>query len=162
MASSKRGTPISLPVHQDALEEISSSLSEITSSSRSEQTTLKAQCLQRDGFRCCLSGSYDIKSICSRLVQAPIGARVAITECAHILPFALREFNEKSAIETENKAAIWWALYRYFPALKNKIDSATINQRQNAITMIDALHGMFGNFKLALWPTSTVGFLSYI
>lgn len=81
------------------------------------------------------------------------------TQCSHILPFALRKFEEKNATQTKNKATTWWALYRYFPALENKIGPDTINQPRNAITLASALHEEFGQFTFGFQATNEVCYL---
>ncbi|KAI5868537.1 hypothetical protein GGS23DRAFT_35486 [Durotheca rogersii] len=97
-----------------------------------------------EGYRCALTGLVDTDSKDEVLAGPYIPAR-----CAHILPFALRRFDEQSAQETENKATIWWALYRYFPDLKGLIGPESINQHQNALTMYMPHHFEFGQFNLA-------------
>jgi hypothetical protein len=82
--------------------------------------------------------------------------RCTRTECAHILPIALRKFEEKNATQTKNKATIWWALYQYLPCLKGKIGAESINQSQNAMTMTFHLHDVFGRFQWALRATEEV------
>jgi hypothetical protein len=85
-------------------------------------------------------------------VTLPQNARFGGTECAHIIPFALGNFDDKDSLETENKALIWWTLHRYFPALRGKIDAASINQPGNAVTLFSETHDIFGDFELAFWP----------
>lgn len=169
-------TPPSVHIHPEARDEILSSMSTIESSSRNDQAELKASCLRREGYRCGISGSIDLKS--KHLLPGSGGSFTVRTQCAHILPFSLRRFDEQSAQEvsrvlscygsclraltnlslnqTENKSTIWWALYRYFPDLKDLIDPSTINQPGNAITMTNALHEEFGAFNLALEPLGDV------
>ena len=78
------------------------------------------------------------------------------TECAHILPFALSKLEEKNATHTKNKATIWWALYEYFPVLRNKIGADTVNQPGNAMTLDSKLHEEFGRFSYGIQPTNEV------
>ncbi|KAK0622551.1 hypothetical protein B0T14DRAFT_425802 [Immersiella caudata] len=120
--------------------------------SRRDQTKLKRQCLRREGYQCIYTGYFDRRSVKNKEVTLPQKAKCGGTECAHIIPFALGNFNEKNALETENKALIWWTLYRYFPALQGKIDAASINQLGNVITMFTEVHDVFGDFQLSLWP----------
>ncbi|KAK3342023.1 hypothetical protein B0T25DRAFT_617620, partial [Lasiosphaeria hispida] len=74
------------------------------------------------------------------------GAKHSRTECVHILPFALSKLKEKNATYTKsdaykNKAATWWALYKYFPALRDKIGAETVNQPGNATTYSSTIQG---------------------
>ncbi|KAK3940786.1 hypothetical protein QBC46DRAFT_312764 [Diplogelasinospora grovesii] len=143
-------TPITPSPYPGAKDAIPSSMSKIEPSFRKDQASLKADCLRREGYRCALTNKVDRNTKNQALLGA--GARTVLTQCAHILPFALRNFNEQNAQETENKATIWWALYRYFPDLKDLIGPDSINQRQNALTMLGDLHREFGDFNLALEP----------
>ncbi|KAI2626518.1 hypothetical protein GGR54DRAFT_637090 [Hypoxylon sp. NC1633] len=119
----------------------------IKPSFRDEQASLKADCLRREDYRCALSRVLD-----ENTENHPAAERMAKTHCAHILPFALRHFDDQNAPETENKATIWWALYRYFPDLKDLIGPSSISQCQNVLTLITPLHEEFGNFNLGLEP----------
>ncbi|KAL7789845.1 hypothetical protein V8C37DRAFT_385905 [Trichoderma ceciliae] len=134
-----------------AMEHIDSSLDDIEPSQR-DQKKLKKYCLKRDGFRCSISGHYDRSSILEGKVVLPRDKRSTETQCAHILPFALSDFNEHAATETRNKATIWWALHRYFPELRGKINTSSVNQYGNLMTMDVSLHASFGNYSIGLWP----------
>lgn len=62
-------------------------------SSRSEQGKLRRSCLQRDSYRCVLSGHTDeSKGDDPAYSDAPLNS----TDCAHILPFALASFDAES------------------------------------------------------------------
>ncbi|KEZ42040.1 hypothetical protein SAPIO_CDS6451 [Scedosporium apiospermum] len=143
---------VSAPTNPNAPDEIEEAMTEIESSPRNDQQKLKTDCLRRDGFRCVISGLYDRQSIRDHLVTPPAGNPSGGTECAHILPFALRKFNERNAQQTENAATIWWGLHRYFPSLRNKIDAGSINQPQNAMTLAVQVHDDFGSYDVALSP----------
>jgi hypothetical protein len=131
-------------------------MTSIESSSRSGQSFLKQQCLRRDGYRCVVTGDFDKVKTPNHLGPKEHKDRYTRTECAHILPFALRKFEEKNATQTKNKATIWWALYQYFPCLKGKIGAESINQPQNAMTMTFHLHDEFERFDWALRATEEV------
>jgi len=88
---------VSAPTNPNAPDEIEEAMTEIESSSRNDQQKLKTDCLRRDGFRCVISGLYDRQSIRDHLVTPPAGNPSGGTECAHILPFALRKFNERNS-----------------------------------------------------------------
>ncbi len=68
----------------------------IAKSSRDEQHKLKKDCLARDGNQCAFTHLVDISQIHTNTDSQ---AFFSPTECAHILPFALRSFNEESAKE---------------------------------------------------------------
>ena len=90
-------TPISPPIAPEAQGNILSSMATIESSSRNDQAELKAACLRREGYRCAISGAIDLNS--RNRVKASTGASMVRTECAHILPFSLRRFDEQNAQE---------------------------------------------------------------
>lgn len=127
-------------------------------SSRTGQSELKRQCLDRDGGRCVLIGAFDT----DRYDKMPPGERKSAThtrtECAHILPFALSKLKEKTAVQVQNKATTWWALYEYFPALRGKIAADTVNQPGNAVTLSAVIHTEFALFTLGFQPTEEVCF----
>lgn len=159
MTTGGKSPDITPSPHLAAQEGTDIMLTEIESSSRGEQKQLKEDCLQRDGFRCAVSRCYDATSVRSKKVQPPVGALSADTECAHIIPFGLRKFDEDKQPQAARRATIWWALYRYFPSLKGKISAATVNERTNAFTLWGELHKDFGKFRLAFRPTNTVSAL---
>jgi hypothetical protein len=145
------------PVLESA-DEITNAIHSTDSSTRADQKQLKAQCLMRDGFRCVFSGEYDMTSYKAKLVQPPPDSSptCTFTECAHIIPFALGNFDESKAIECQNKATIWYAIHRYFPSLKGKLHAGNINQPANAITLDPSVHSNFGAYCLSFWPQGPV------
>ena len=148
----KAPPPVSCPsVFADEDHEIEQAVAFIEPSQR-DQTKLKQQSLRRDGYQCIYTGLFDRRSVKEKKVTLPQEAGFGHTECAHIIPFALGKFNDKDTLETENKALIWWTLYRYFPALRGKIDAVSINQLGNVVTLFSEAHNIFGEFELAFWP----------
>lgn len=143
------------PIFPDMADDIEEAMASMESSQR-EQTKLKQDCLHRDGRRCVYSGIFDMTSVKEKKITMPQGGRWDFTECAHIIPFALGNSDDTNATETANKAIIWWTLYRYFPTLRGKIDSATINQRENAVIMSLQVRRTFGAFILRFWPREDV------
>lgn len=59
----------------------------------------------------------------------------------------------------KNKATIWWALYEYFPALKNKNGADTVNLPINAITLNSTFDEEFGQFTFGFQATNEVYYL---
>lgn len=66
----------------------------VDSTTRGNQQSLKKDCLERDGYRCMLSGHYDpaAKSI---FPKTDWDGRVGGTQLAHILPFSLGRYKGK-------------------------------------------------------------------
>ncbi|KAI5780998.1 hypothetical protein DFH27DRAFT_519580 [Peziza echinospora] len=127
---------------------------EIETSTRAAQAWLKTVCLRRDRNRCIITHAYDaIQSM--KLPEAERDSCIAAkTEVAHIIPFSLGHFGEN---ETRSIAIIWDAMYRYFPSIRSRVTLSPqkINEPWNAMTMITVFHDAFGEFSLALEPTST-------
>jgi hypothetical protein len=142
-------------IFADVAHEIEQAMVSIEPSQR-EQMKLKQDCLSRDGYRCVYTGDFDRNSVMAKAIAMPEGGEYASTECAHIIPFALGNFDSTNSIETTNKAIIWWTLYRYFPTLRGKIDSASVNQRENAITMVQDAHTQFGDYFLRFLPQENI------
>ena len=122
---------------------------QIEPSSRKDQAGLKAICLERDDYCCVATGFVDIKWADTHPADYPWGTPVEKTECAHILPFSLGKFDDNSTLDVTNKAIIWAALFRYFPALQGLIRAETINIPENAITLSSPLHSYFGEFEFS-------------
>ncbi|KAK4146786.1 uncharacterized protein C8A04DRAFT_34677 [Dichotomopilus funicola] len=121
-------------------------MTQIEGSSQTAQKSLKEECLRRDGNRCVALGVIDSTAYTNMPPGERKGTKCANTQCSYILPFALSNIDKRNATQTKNHETTWWALYRYFPALKNKIGANTINQPSNAITLISELHREFGQF----------------
>ncbi|KAJ9295786.1 hypothetical protein DTO271G3_5809 [Paecilomyces variotii] len=119
--------------------------------SRSGQQKLKDNCLARDGYKCVVSGVYDLNSE----DQTPQDADTAITECSHIIPFCMAPPSTgKKTIESVS--ATWSIMYQCFPALKNVLDMtdpSRINDPRNAMTLLHDLHSALGSFSMAFEET---------
>ncbi|SPN97550.1 uncharacterized protein DNG_01061 [Cephalotrichum gorgonifer] len=98
-ARGSRSTPISKPPEVEELEEIEEISGGIEPSTRNDQGSLKSRCLRRDGFRCLITGVYDKDSVDKRLINLPEGGVTTFTNCAHILPFSLRDFERERSRE---------------------------------------------------------------
>ncbi|KAH6635307.1 hypothetical protein B0J18DRAFT_418470 [Chaetomium sp. MPI-SDFR-AT-0129] len=129
-------------------------MTQIEGSSRTAQKSLKEECLRRDGNRCVALGVIDSTAYTNMPPGERKGTKCANTQCSYILPFALSNIDKRNATQTKNHETTWWALYRYFPALKNKIGANTINQPSNAITLISELHREFGQFTFGFKATN--------
>ncbi|KIH90929.1 hypothetical protein SPBR_00979 [Sporothrix brasiliensis 5110] len=124
----------------------------IETSTRAEQTMLRNDCLRRDGYRCVFSGMWDIGATAKGIAHPLPTDLECYVECAHILPFALGVFDESDAVQTRNKAIIWFCIHRYFPQIQHKIDARSINQRSNAMSLERSLHKSFGEYRVAFSP----------
>ncbi|KAF3077557.1 hypothetical protein CFAM422_000859 [Trichoderma lentiforme] len=122
---------------------------------RSDHTAVKQACLTRDGHRCVLTGMVERAHFMSIPPQNRGDLRSCITECAHIIPFALSKLNPNSTQEAETKTQIWRAIYRYFPFVVGKIGPEDINAPENAITLRSEAHMEFAAHRIAAEPTNT-------
>ncbi|KAK1490251.1 hypothetical protein CCUS01_14520 [Colletotrichum cuscutae] len=108
---------------------------------------LRRDCLRRDGGQCVVTKIFDRSWVEKNFSgQMMPQGRIAILECAHIIPFSISDFDDRRSMQIRTKAKIWWALWRYFPDLKGKIGPDTVNQTGNAFTMFDEVHNDFGGF----------------
>lgn len=83
----------------------------LDSSSRIRQSLLKTLCLRRDGYRCAISRAPDVRShLLGRVVYEKGGLEPCATECAHIIPFGLRNIDEDDAREVRPRV-VYPALY---------------------------------------------------
>ncbi|KAJ0321854.1 hypothetical protein COL5a_009038 [Colletotrichum fioriniae] len=121
-------------------------------SDRNQQSTLKSICLKRDGYRCAFSHLYDITNARGGRVVPPVGALTSHTQLCHILPLALRMFDNASPVARDAVARVWHALYRYFPELEGKIGPDTLNQHENLITFEITVHLHYDSHWLAFDP----------
>ncbi|EHK26661.1 uncharacterized protein TRIVIDRAFT_218806 [Trichoderma virens Gv29-8] len=121
---------------------------------RSHQTALKGECLKRDDHGCVITGHMEYDSYKKLPPERRRNRYTCNTECGHIIPFALRIFNPKSAQEAETKAQIWRSIYRYFPFVAEKISAENINAPENAMTLWMDAHEQFISHRLALEPTN--------
>ncbi|KXH44485.1 hypothetical protein CSIM01_08771 [Colletotrichum simmondsii] len=116
------------------------------------QSTLKSICLKRDGHRCTFSHVFDRASAERRLVVPPVGATASPTQLSHVLPLALRKFDNASPAARDAVAGVWYALYRYFPELEGKIGPESLNQYENLITFESTVHENYDSHRLAFDP----------
>lgn len=149
LAGGRSPSPLSTPPSEDASVAINVAMSMIDSSTRAAQTRLRNDCFRRDGYRCVYSGDWDYSSVTDDIAVPEQGGGLCQVECAHIIPFSLGVFDESDAVQTRNKAIIWFAIHRYFPQLQDKIDARSINQAANAISLEKSIHGHFGVYNIA-------------
>lgn len=128
----------------------------IEASTRQGQAALRRDCLRRDGHRCIYSGIWDIGSADAGKVNPPATEPCLPLHFAHTIPFALGSFDDTDAVQTRKSAIIWFAIHRYFPELRGKLDARSINQPANACIMDANVHQMFDDYRLAFLPQDTM------
>jgi len=103
-AAGSKQPPVTPSPNQSAAFEIELAMTKIEGSSRTGQKSLKEECLRRDGNRCVISGLIDSEAYANIPPGERKGTGKTKTQCSHILPFALRKFEEKNATQIKNKA----------------------------------------------------------
>lgn len=124
----------------------------------SRDPSLRTHCLERDGYRCVVSGNWDVTYFQENKHKFPADTIWTDLECAHILPFALG-----SNPEPTESATIWTALRRYFPRprqlegdLTLGFTSEQINCEVNAMMLDREMHHNFGSYRFVLEATETL------
>lgn len=142
-----RSTPIRSP--RDGMEDSIENIASQFTDPAVREEFLKHACLARDGKKCVVTGSFDENSI----DKNDTTTQVAITECAHIIPFSLGTW--KNDRDEESKHIIWVNLNRCFPSIRNRINFTqdSINETRNAMTMSFDLHKFFGLFYFSFEAT---------
>ncbi|RHZ45320.1 hypothetical protein CDV55_100536 [Aspergillus turcosus] len=115
----------------------------LESASRNDQGRLKQLCLQRDNWRCMLTGTLDISQ------AKDLRTAAASTRLAHILPFSIGKWNDN--VSEHRISQIWATLHRLFPDVT--ICPSDVNHSSNLMTLIVPFEIALGNFSLALQPT---------
>ncbi|KAJ5091336.1 hypothetical protein NUU61_006206 [Penicillium alfredii] len=134
---------------EDSIENL---LADDTHSLNREQQRLRNHCLARDGQRCVITNAWN-----SGYTQRPNPSVHAPLVAAHIIPFALGQFQENAPDDRYRHASIWTNLNRYFPELRSRLhfSSEDINEEQNVMMMVGAFHDEFGSFHFVLEATET-------
>ncbi|KAL1969865.1 hypothetical protein VTN77DRAFT_7374 [Rasamsonia byssochlamydoides] len=125
----------------------------IQPSSRKDQKSLKKMCLERDNFRCMVTGFWD-RAARGIVSEETMGDRILDTELAHIIPFSLGKYERRE--KEQNTARSWTTLYLFFPDICEmaKLSHDDINDPTNAMSLVAALHTEFGRFNFALESTA--------
>ncbi|OXV08858.1 hypothetical protein Egran_03378 [Elaphomyces granulatus] len=123
----------------------------VQSSSRNEQPMLKRLCLQRDDYRCIVTGTIDPAAERAYPDVVFDENRMGPTNASHIIPFALGRY--QNAAQEQNICHIWTTLFALFPALHDVISADTINEPKNVMTLLEVLNTQFGKLNFALEPT---------
>jgi hypothetical protein len=121
----------------------------VDSTTRAQQSTLKRNCLRRDGGRCVITKFYDMS-----WDRPAEGIRRTYTNGCHILPFALGRYQNES--QRGRMSTVWVNIFRYFPDIRPQMEIGDINREDNMITLMAAFHDDFGHFRFILEATSTV------
>ncbi|CAG8934761.1 unnamed protein product [Penicillium salamii] len=115
---------------------------------RADQSRLRGHCLQRDGYKCLATGCYSLPD------PHPPNAITTHLEAAHIIPFALGDFDANNRDSVDRHSTIWVNLNRYFPVLRNmSFTSEQINEEKNVLMLDSQIRTEFGQFRLTFEAT---------
>ncbi|KAF7719920.1 HNHc domain-containing protein [Penicillium ucsense] len=133
---------------EDSIENLKSQ--DIEPITRGLQSQLRQHCLERDGYKCVVTGRY------SGNHAHPQNAPTTYLEAAHIIPFTLASFQSNDREAVDRHAKIWVNLRRYFPVLRQlSFTSEQINSEKNVLMLSMMLHKEFGQFKVIFEATGT-------
>ncbi|KAI5865282.1 hypothetical protein GGS23DRAFT_558544 [Durotheca rogersii] len=128
----------------------------------SRVANLRRACLLRDRHRCVISRRFDLQEMITRwdrdghnaedddgvlLVSSPSD----VLEVAHILPHSLTHASAGSQLNASKRAALA-VLNMFDDGVTHLIEGANIDRSTNAITLTQALHGQFGDFRVYFEP----------
>ncbi|CAG7995831.1 unnamed protein product [Penicillium salamii] len=131
---------------EDSIENLMSQ--DIEPITRSDQSRLRDHCLQRDGYKCLATGFYSYPD------SHPPNAITIHLEAAHIIPFALGDFDANKRDSVDRNSTIWANLNRYFPVLRNmSFTLEQINEEKNVLMLDSQIHTEFGQFRLIFEAT---------
>ncbi|KAJ5226702.1 uncharacterized protein N7469_006708 [Penicillium citrinum] len=140
---------ISSPRHglEDSIQDImSQNISPIT---RNLQYRLREHCLERDGFKCVVTGLW------SRVHSHPAGAPTGNLETAHIIPFPLGAFESSNRPAVARHSEIWTNIRHYFPIIHTMpFSSNQINEERNVLMLHSSLHTEFRGFRICFEATT--------
>ncbi|KIL65195.1 hypothetical protein M378DRAFT_24205 [Amanita muscaria Koide BX008] len=119
--------------------------------SHSHQTA-KIKALVRDGFKCVVSGAYDVTSAlkCAELMQKVQG-NLAGTVCVHIFP----ESTNVGVSEGSSKTVL--SRFSGRENLSDELNGDRIHRLENVMTLELNIHFFFDNFDLWLEPKYPAG-----
>jgi len=125
------------------------------------QTTVKQKALIRDGYRCMLTGAFDIVSVKRKphIRPANVPSSVAPTQAAHIFSestnVGISSINQDGA-KHEHAANVWAVLARSGNTLVfDKLNGANVHRLENVMTLCVNEHSYFNGLELWLESTNT-------
>jgi len=122
-----------------------------------DHRTAKKYALQRDGYRCPVTGLYDKTSVRSGRVQLPAGVTMGdavFTEAAHIIAESTNYGINESERKAHQSAAVWTVLSMFSSKaeeLHGELNGDQIHRLENIITLDPIIHTEFDN--LSIWFT---------
>jgi len=124
----------------------------------------KANALVRDGFRCVISGRYDInsaesnKELGGELKRAGI-TDMSLTECAHIFPESTNARISGSNAQTDKAdyaSGVWAVIGRFGSKMYlDELNGSGIHRLENILTLDPSVHGLFDTLRLWLEHVKT-------
>lgn len=116
------------------------------------QWRLRRKCLERDGYKCVVSGRWSFSD------RHPDGEEHASLEIAHIIPFTQASFPypRDDDQSTYQDVVVWVILNRYFPELHSRLNfsSEHFDSEKNAMMLACSLHWNFWEFSFIFEATA--------
>lgn len=107
--------------------------SEASSENTEITKALQAQTLGRDGYRCVLTGSYDVYEHPGIDVT---GKPTSLLEIAYIIPGALGFTVRDTSADIDRKTSAWGAINQFFPRLAEfGMTATTVDSVNNMILL---------------------------
>ncbi|KAJ5783434.1 uncharacterized protein N7518_009111 [Penicillium psychrosexuale] len=151
MLSTGGKTPAVTPSSRLGLEDSIEYLNtfDVESVTRVDQQRLRQECLARDGYKCAITGTWDMDT-----TPHPPGRPVHKLQAVHIIPFCLGNFRTDD--ERGKMSAVWTNIFRWFPNLRSRLNMllGDVNREDNILMMASVFHEDFGMFHFILEPTT--------
>ncbi|KDQ18928.1 hypothetical protein BOTBODRAFT_184748 [Botryobasidium botryosum FD-172 SS1] len=124
---------------------------ELSEEAPSLHACAKAAALERDSFRCLVSGKVDIASLDSALTERRGGEKPGVTHAAHIFPEFLGRGEEELNREYTAGAC---AVMRMFSGidLGQELNGARVDRLENTLTLHSDIQNAFDRLRLWLEP----------
>ncbi|PKX98944.1 HNH endonuclease signature motif containing protein [Aspergillus novofumigatus IBT 16806] len=134
---------------EDSLEDLAAMTDK--SMTRLKRQQLRVEALRRERNKCVISGGYDVN-----LEDEYPDEVTADLETAHIIPFAISEFDGDA--ERLRIVKIWSTMFQYFPSIRSRLNFHydQINSLTNVMMMSAGMHKQFGRFSMTLETTDTL------
>ncbi|KAM0800508.1 hypothetical protein BDR22DRAFT_962953 [Usnea florida] len=124
--------------------------------STSRKKRVKTQCLERDSYKCVISGTHDHKKLSSefkgRETEIPDDWVAADLEVAYICAFSLGQSSTDTVLSSMEKFAKE-ILKLFDPAVTALLDDDMIDSPMNVMSLTPYLHQAFGDFRIYFEPT---------
>ncbi|KAF8968556.1 hypothetical protein BDZ97DRAFT_1799021 [Flammula alnicola] len=119
----------------------------------------KKNALIRDGFRCVVTGKYDMHSVkkireLEEMVRSDLSLRTNPTECAHIFAESTNSSIESGSAKRDYAATMWGVMRRFgHENLPEDLNGSKVHRLENVMTLVLGFHVDFDQLKV--WFVAT-------